>query len=563
MDEIEEIKSRIDIVDLVGHYVSLKKAGINYKGLCPFHHERTPSFMVNPERQSFKCFGCNKGGDIFTFIQETENIEFGDALRMLAVRAGVTLTPRSTPKPGEAPSEKTRYYQINALATQLFHQLLVSHPVGADARAYLAKRKISDQTIKEWRIGYAPRKKVLTDILIKKGFSLQEIQQAGKPDMFYDRIMFPIMDVMGNVVGFTGRILHQGEPKYLNTPETAIFRKSKILFGLEKAKQAIKKQSQVIMTEGQMDVVSAGQAGTINVVATSGTALTQDHLRILSRYDVDIVFAFDADGAGEAATKKAIDMAIADGLSIKVIPIPPPFKDIGDIVEKDPALWLELAKKPIPAIEWHIETVLSKYRNGQISRKLVVDEKKKVARELIPVLHRIPDTIEQAHYIQLLAKRLEVKEETIQQAMLRSNQSTGKFRSVSSSAASNQMAQSAQSANRAGQTQKRKPLSTEEALLGLLERSKPYQVEHQNLYNDLKIWYNQPINDLIFAVEEQYRGLSPTELKDEIELLVQRYQQTKKDQLKSDYATKISQAEAAGDREQVKQLVAEFQQLIK
>lgn len=545
MDEVADIKDKVDIVDLINQYVSLKKAGANYKGLCPFHHEKSPSFMVNPERQSFKCFGCNKGGDIFTFIQEVESIEFGDALKMLADRAGVTLTPRTKPKPGEAPSEKSRYYAINGLATQLFHKLLTDHPVGQQARDYLKKRGITDQTIQKWRIGYAPRKKVLSELLMKRGYSAAEIQQAGKPDMFYDRIMFPIQDVMGNVVGFTGRILGQGEPKYLNTPETAIFRKSRILFGLEKAKQAIKQQNQVIMTEGQMDVISASQAGTLNVVATSGTALTQDHLRILSRYGVDIVFAFDADGAGVTATKRAIDLAIADDLPVKVIPLPSPFKDIGEIVEQNPALWLQLAKKPVAAVEWHIETVLSKFRTKGIERKLSVDEKKQVAKELIPVLNRIPDSIEQAHYIQLLAKRLEVKEEVIQQAMQKGRKP-----------AVNQQPTKATNPTRT-------PLTTEEALLGLLERSKELKTTHSHLYNELISCYNKPTNDLIFSVEEQYRGLSATELKTELELLLHRYQESKKDRLKSEFANKISQAEASGDRELVKKLLAEFQQLIK
>lgn len=545
MDEIAEIKDKIDIVDLIGHYVTLKKAGASFKGLCPFHHERTPSFMVNPERQSFKCFGCNKGGDIFTFIQEVETVEFGDALKMLAERAGVTLQPRSKPKPGEAPSEKSRYYAINGLASQLFHKLLTDHPVGRDALQYLKKRGITDATIREWRIGYAPRKKVLAELLTKRGFNTQEIQRAGKPDMFYDRIMFPIMDVMGNVVGFTGRILGQGEPKYLNTPETAIFRKSRILFGLEQAKQSIKQTGRVIMTEGQMDVISAAQAGTPNVVATSGTALTQDHLRILARYGVDIIFAFDADGAGVTATKRAIDMAIADDLPVKVIPLPKPFKDIGEIVERDPKMWLELSTNPVPAVEWHVETAFEKFKTKGIERKLSVDEKKIVAKELIPVLVRIPDSIEQAHYIQRIAKRLEVSEQTIQQAMAK----VGKPKE--------------QDAVIEQVTKVHKPaMSTEETLLGLLERSQELQRQHPDLYKELKMSYTGSIPDLVFTVEQQYRGLSAAELRTELDLLIARYSEAKKDQLKGDFATRISQAEASGDRQLVKKLLSEFQQLI-
>lgn len=543
MDEIEEIKSKIDVVDLVGHYVTLKKAGANFKGLCPFHHERSSSFMVNPERQIFKCFGCNKGGDVFTFIQEIEHVEFGDALRMLAQQANVTLKPRTQPKPGEAPSEKTRYYAINGLASLFFHKLLLDHSVAEEAREYLKHRGISQDTIRTWKIGYAPKKKVLTDFLMKKGFGREEIERAGKPDMFYDRIMFPIHDVMGNVIGFTGRILGKGEPKYLNTPETPIFHKSRIIFGLEKAKRSIKEKNQVILCEGQMDVISAFQSGTENIVATSGTALTQDHLRILSRYGADIVFCFDTDDAGEMAMKKAIGMARADDLPIKVISIPAPHKDIGDLVEKSPKTWMELTKKPIPATEWQINVVLEKYRQGNLERKLSVDEKKKIAKELIPVVLTIVDPIEQSHYMQLLAKRLEVKEDAIQQAMNRASGKAGK--------------QVEDDAPR----QRRQP-TTEEALLGLLETNKELRSQYLDLYKELLQWYTQPIHDLIFLVQEQYRGLSPAEYTAEIELLVRRYKEAKHDRLKAEYAEKISAAELTGNREQVKQLLTEFQELI-
>lgn len=550
MNEIEQIKERIDIVDLIGQYVSLRKAGANFKGLCPFHHERTPSLMVNPERRIFKCFGCDKGGDIFSFMQEIEGLSFGDVLKILADRAGVSLTPKPSPRPGEAPSEKSRYYSINAFAAQFFHRLLVEHSIGAEARAYLKGRRINDQTVRLWRIGYAPSKKVLTALLVKKGFKPAEIQAAGKPDMFYDRIMFPILDVMGNTVGFTGRILGPGEPKYLNTPETPIFRKSRILFGLEKARQTIKQQGQVIVAEGQMDVISAAQAGTANVVATSGTALTQEHLRILARYDADIVFAFDTDSAGIAATKRGIDLAIADGLSVKVIPLPDPFQDIGDVVLADPAQWLALVKQPVPAVEWEIETVLAPYRTQGISRKLSVDEKKAVAKALLPVLRRIPDTIEQAHYIQLLAKRLEVREQTIQTALNRIVSRTASLAQPGTVPA-------------AAEHQQSTPLNTAEALLGLLERFKDWQTTQAALYAELKKWYNKPVNELLMRVEEHYRGLAPAELKRELELLISRYHETEMDVIKSNFASRISQAESTGDRALVKKLLIEFQDLIK
>lgn len=546
MDEITEIKDKIDIVDLIGHYVTLKKAGVNYKGLCPFHHEKSPSFMVNPERQSFKCFGCSKGGDIFTFVQESETVEFGDALRILADRAGVVLKQRVAPRPSEAPSAKSRYFTINALASHVFHKLLTDHKIAQPAREYLNKRGLTNQTIHDWRIGYAPRKRVLTDLLLERGFTLEEIQLAGKPDMFYDRIMFPIIDVMGNVVGFTGRILGQGEPKYLNTPETPIFHKSRVLFGLERAKQFIKEKSQVIMTEGQMDVIAAAQAGTRNVVATSGTALTADHLRILARYDAAIVFAFDADNAGAAATKRAIDLAIADNLNVKVIPLPAPFKDVGDVAQQEPAHWLRLAQNPIPAIEWEMQTVFDRYTTNGIQRKLSVDEKKKIARELLPVIKRIPDAIEQAHYIQRLAKRLDVTESVIGQALTR----------VSGATKPGQKSE-------APPTKTKTVFTTKETLYALLQRSVPLQEQYMNLYKELESCYSGNIQELIFVVEEQYRGLSVAELKQEILLLIKRYEQGKHALVKNEFASRISTAETAGDRQLVKKLLADFHDAIK
>ncbi len=547
MSEIEDVKQQTDIVDLVGHYVSLKKAGANFKGLCPFHHERSSSFMVNPERQIYKCFGCNKGGDALSFIQEVEHIEFGDALKLLADRAGIVLKPRTQPKPGEAPSEKSRYYQVNSLAAQVFHRILLEHSIAEPARQYLAKRGVTTETIKLWRIGYAPRQKVLQDFLLKRGFNAQEIERGGKPTMFYDRIMFPIVDSIGNTVGFTGRILGQGEPKYLNTPETPIFHKSRIIFGLDKARAAIKEKGQVIVAEGQMDVISAYQAGTRHIVATSGTALTQDHLRILSRYDADILFAFDADSAGQAATQKAVELAYDDKLSVKVITLPTGVKDIGELVEKDPATWLEVAAKPMPVIEWHINSVMQRYKKGSIDRKLSVDEKKLIAKELIPSFNRLGDVIEQAHYVQLLAKRLDVKEEVIQQAMRKAQRGSNP-----------QNSQPAKSERPSARS-----LTSSETLLGLFEINKEAQLAHENLYKLLKEWYNQPITDLIFLVQEKYRGLSPAEIKAEIALLVRRHADDEKDRLKADFARKISDAEANGDREGVKKLLLEFQQLIK
>jgi DNA primase len=340
MNEVEEIKAKIDIVDLLSNYLTLKKAGANWKSICPFHQEKTPSLMVSREKQIFKCFGCGAGGDIFEFIKLIEHLEFPEALKLLAERCGVTLEKRK-PLPGEAPDQKTKLFQINDLSARFFHKILLDHPVGQEALNYLKIRKINPQTIKNFLLGYAPQKEVLGNWLRTKGFTTQEIAQAGSPDRFRNRLIFPITNPLSKVIAFTGRILNpHDQPKYLNTPDTPIFHKSHVLYGLEKAKMAIKEKDQVILVEGQMDVISSYQAGITNVVASSGTALTEEHLKILSRYTPNIVFAFDQDSAGTEASKRAIDLAIKQDFNVRLAFLRE-VKDPGEAIEKDPQIFIE------------------------------------------------------------------------------------------------------------------------------------------------------------------------------------------------------------------------------
>ena len=338
MSDTDLIKDKIDIVDFIGEYIQLRPAGSRHKACCPFHQEKSPSFMVSRERQSWHCFGCGKGGDVFSFLQEMEGMDFVEALKYLAGRAGVELT---TKVDNVRTDQKAKLKSINIEAARFFHKFLVQMDAAKGARAYLTERGVSDETIQEWQIGFIPDQwDLLTQYLLKKGFGIDDLVLAGLTikrdgadrntgrgfyDRFRGRIMFPICDIHGSVAGFTGRVLVETEHsggKYVNTPETPLFDKSRLMFGLHKAKQPIKQEQIIVMVEGQMDVIACHQAGMKYVVATSGTALTEHHVQLLKRYAPDLYLAFDSDSAGERAAKRGIELALEAGMHVKIIQIP-------------------------------------------------------------------------------------------------------------------------------------------------------------------------------------------------------------------------------------------------
>src|SRR3989339_1072291 len=375
-DEVQQIKDKIDVADLVGEYVQLKPAGVNRKGLCPFHHEKTPSFMVSPERASWHCFGCGKGGDIFTFIEEIEGMEFKEALKYLANKAGVTLT--SNFKSEVNSSQKNRLKELNNEAARFFHNFLLKMSVSKPALDYLLNRGIKMETIEEWRVGYIPEQwDLLTQYLLKKGFAIDDLVASGLTikrdnadpkthrgfyDRFRGRIMFPIWDVQGEVVGFTGRILVEKENsggKYVNTPQTIVYDKSRVIFGLNKAKQEIRARNLIVMVEGQMDVIACHQAGMKNVVASSGTALTEEQVHLLKRYSNNVAIAFDADAAGQNAAKRGIDVAMQEGMNIRVIQIPPgEGKDADECLQKNPEVWFKAVAEAVSVMDWYFKNIL-------------------------------------------------------------------------------------------------------------------------------------------------------------------------------------------------------------
>ena len=368
MDDVQTIKDRLDIVEFIHEYVPLKQAGANWKAPCPFHGEKTPSFMVSREKQIWHCFGCGKGGDLFSFLEEMEGMSFVETLQVLAQRAGVELSRQV--RSSHTADNKSRLREVLEMSTKFFQLVLTNSEAGEVARQYVKRRGVSEEIQQQFQIGYVPEASWtgLTDFLTKKkGFGVEECIAAGVSkrsekgrvyDAFRGRVMFPLWDVHGSVVGFTGRLLEEkeGVGKYVNTTQTPLFDKSRVVYALHKAKQAAKQAKYFVLVEGQLDVIAAHQAGMTNVVAASGTALTNDHVRLLKRYAPELRMAFDSDIAGERAAKRGIDLAIEAGLEVKVITIPDGAgDDPDDCIQKDPAVWTSAVEQAKPVFEYYIE----------------------------------------------------------------------------------------------------------------------------------------------------------------------------------------------------------------
>lgn len=419
-NQVEEIKARVDIVDLISEYIRIKPAGTNsWRALCPFHNEKSPSFMISKDKQIWHCFGCGEGGDVFTFVQKMEGLDFPEALRVLAEKAGIKLESHD-PK---LASQKNKLLDITKLTTNYWHNLLQNTPAGQKARDYLKNRGVSDQTIIDFKIGYAPDSwDNLTKFLKSRGFKDQDIFDAGLSvkkergvdfyDRFRDRLMFPINDLHGSPVGFSGRTLKVDEKmgKYINTPQTLIYNKSLILFNLDKAKQEIKKQDLAIIVEGQMDCISAYAAGTQNVIASSGTAFTEEQITILKRYTGNLAISFDMDQAGENAAKRGIDLALAQEMNVKVI-ILPAGKDPDECIKNNPELWFGAIKNAKTIMDFYFEKTFAKFDISQ------AEGKKASAKILLPMIGKINNKIEQTHWLQKLAGFLNVSEQVLREAL--------------------------------------------------------------------------------------------------------------------------------------------------
>ncbi len=415
MDSIEQVKRATNIADIIGSYLELKKAGRNYKGVCPFHSEKSASFMVSTELQIYKCFGCNKAGDVFSFIQEIEGVDFPEALQKLADRAGIKIE-KTHQDPNKA--KKSVIFEINHLAAELYHYILLKHPLGKEALKYVkGVRKLTDQTIKDFKIGYAPRAwDVLFNALSKKKYSVQDMLAAGVIvqrsnstgfiDRFYDRVMFPLMDIDGKILGFTGRTPSGAEPKYLNTSETLAFHKSDYIYALDKARIEIKREGAVFV-EGQMDVISCHQAGIKNVVASSGTALTSSQLKILGRYSQDLTFCFDNDSAGINAVFRAVDLAEKEKFNLKVAIIPPKYKDIDEYLNADALEAANALKSGVPVYDFFISATVKKYDLS------TAHGKRQVIDDLLPLFYKISDPVTLDYYVKKISGLVGITENVV------------------------------------------------------------------------------------------------------------------------------------------------------
>lgn len=418
MDHLDQIRQKIDIVDLIGQHVALKKAGRNFKALCPFHGEKTPSFVVSSERQIFKCFGCQKGGDIFGFLMELEGIDFGEAVRELAQRAGVELTGFL---PSKEQEQKQRLYQINHLASEYYHYILTQHRVGEQARQYLENRGVSSGSIKTFHLGYAPDSwEGLLDWLVnKKGYRYQELEAAGLAikgrgwyARFRGRIIFPLFDLRGQVVGFAGRVLDPNarEAKYINSPETLLYHKSRHLFGLSQTKEAVRKKNHIVLVEGELDAISSFQVGVKAVAAIKGSALTQDHVGQLKRFCDTLILALDADQAGDLAMRRSLEIVEAANLNLKVVELSGG-KDPDELARKNPKAWREAVKGAVSLYDFVINSAVKRL-GGKTP-----EAKRKVTTEVLPWLARIQNEVVKAHFVKKLARRLGVGEEAVWQEL--------------------------------------------------------------------------------------------------------------------------------------------------
>jgi DNA primase len=431
---VDQIKQKLDIVEFIGEYIRLTKAGRNYKARCPFHSEKTPSFMVSPERQIWHCFGCGQGGDIFGFVMKMEGIEFGDALRLLARKAGVVLQKQNP----QIQSQKKRLYELCELATKFFEAQLDRSATGKKVQLYLKERGLESKIIKDWRLGWAPDEwRALYDFLKGRGYKEQEILQAGLIaetseqetsaqvkyyDRFRSRIIFPIFDIQGQVVAFGGRIFEiptnyeskritnkeKSEPaKYVNSPQTPLYDKSGVLYGLHKSKIEIREKDQCIIVEGYMDLLMSWQGEVRNVVASSGTALTEGQLGIIGRYTKNLAMAFDADAAGVTATRRSIDLALRQDFNVKVISIKD--KDPAEVVKKNPKAWQAAAAGAQSVMEFYFDSTFAKFSGSAPTP----DQRKKICGDLLPIIKNISSRVEQSEWIKELARHLRVEEKDL------------------------------------------------------------------------------------------------------------------------------------------------------
>ncbi len=584
-DQIQEIKDKNDIVEVVNQYLKLKKSGRNYKALCPFHQEKTPSFMVSPELQIYKCFGCGKGGDVINFVMDIEGLEFPQALEMLADRVGVKLEKF---KGDPQAKEKSKLGSINDLAQKYYSYLLFKHPVGKTARKYLENRGLSLETAEKLSLGYAPSSKSnLADFLLNKDLTLSDIVRTGlvkSPgkgryyDLFRGRLVFPLKDERGNIVGFSARALKKAqEPKYINIAETPLFKKRQLLYGLNETKMDIKKAQKAIVVEGEFDFLSPYQEGTKNIVAAKGTSLTAEQVKLIKRYANTVLIAFDADFAGEKAVQRGIKLAQEADLEVKVVSLPEG-KDPDDCVRENKELWQTSLDKAMPVMDFYFNYALKNYDANKARGKSAI------AVYLLPKIKAVPDAVQQTHYLQQLSKEIEVAEEILRKEM-------GKI------TARKNIRQPASNLHleKAVKQKKSRQQVLEEQVLAMLLQS-PKELAKTSLYKLAKEDFVDPSASSLFSTFKDYiwevkryehanlkKKLSEKENKlfeelymrplpisyeeneeqfeEEINSIIEQLKKQRYQRMLKELSSKIRQAEREGNAEELKQLQEEFQEV--
>lgn len=415
---LDEIREKADLVEIIGAYIPLKKAGRNFRALCPFHHEKTPSFIVSADKQIFHCFGCGEGGNVFDFIMKHERLNFPEALEAVAGKIGFNIPREKDSLEKKESSLINKLFSANELAALFYSQNLLKSAPAETARQYLKKRGVNEQTITEFRLGFSlPQWQGFIDYAGKRGFSVQILEKAGlaikgKDDKYYDRfrnkLMFPIANAQGKIIGFGSRKFDEEEgPKYINSPETEIYTKRKTLYGLNLAKRNIVKNQTAVITEGYFDVIIPYQAGFKDIVASLGTAFTNEHARILKRYTKEVILLFDADSSGEAAALRGLDILTEEGLTVKVCALPKGY-DADELVRRKGKEFLEeVIKNAKDLFEYKLDLLKLKYPLKSASNK------EKISVELLPTIKRIESSVLKSAYVKRLAQEIDVSEEAL------------------------------------------------------------------------------------------------------------------------------------------------------
>ncbi|MCK5416777.1 DNA primase [Candidatus Parcubacteria bacterium] len=609
MSDSEEIKARLDIVDVIREYIQLQPSAGNFRACCPFHKENTPSFMVSPEKQIWHCFGCGKGGDMFSFVQEIDGLSFPEALRLLAPKAGVTLKRQS----GVGASKRNRLLDILDLSKRYFNKVLLESPKAENARKYLKNRGLTEDQIIDWQIGYSfDSWDSILNFLKQKKYTEQEILKSGMTakaqngnktyDRFRGRIMFPIDDVNGNTVAFTARVSPEKEEsekqgKYINSPQTDVYDKSRVLFGLYKAKSEIRSQNLAVIVEGQMDVITAYNNGFKNVVASSGTALTAEQIKLLKRFTKNIDLAFDMDEAGQLAADRGIKEASKAEMNINVIEIPNG-KDPDDCIKNNIKEWRGALQDAKPVMQYYFDKI---FNNLDLKK---IEDKRKGAQEFLSKIIIVKNKIDQDYWLKKLSEEINVEEYLLRETLSTSLKAKSKTEksTISKNNSSQEFTSPAVNRNNLSIEERYsenllalalKYLFVLEYLLSNVELDHIFGVYNRNIYKKLVKYYNinegldnfykidynnfkewfineesnisenqlKSLDKLVLLSDKEFAELDDLRIKEEATKIVGNLKKLYFSNKKKILEKKIMKAEQSGDENQVNKLLDEFKSL--